>query len=311
MSPGTRLQNESTWTVVTFLLTSLIFIMVGLELPGVVQGLAHYSLGALLVEAAIISLTVVVVRLAWAIPTAYTFLSIGRWLRRSHEALPPFRQILFVGWAGVRGADSLVIALSLPLVTATGAPFPARDQILFITFGVIFATLVVQGSTLAPLARLLGLHSDGRDKDEEAHARLVATETALRALSDPKFKDVPYPEIVRYVQQRYRQRARRWAARESKQYQGRIHDPGHEHDVAAPSHEDGELDESRIIEYRRIRSMAIDAERRALEKLRDDSVIGDDVMRRIQRDLDLEVMLLSTRDPVAEPPSEVPSALTA
>jgi monovalent cation/hydrogen antiporter len=310
-NPGTRLQNEATWTVVTFLLTSLVFILVGLELPVVMRGLADYSLGALIREAAIISLCVVVVRLVWVTPTAYIFRALGRWLRHSNEELPPWRQILFIAWAGVRGADSLVIALSLPLVTATGAPFPARNQIVFITFAVIFATLVIQGSTLAPVARLLRLHGDGREKDEEAHARLVATETALRALADPKLENTPYPEVVRYIQQRYRQRARRWAARESRQYEGRAHDPAHEHLVAAPSHEAGELDESRIGEYRRIRARAIDAERRAVEALRDQSVIGDDVMRRIERDLDLEVMLLSSRDPVAEPPSEVPSAIAS
>jgi CPA1 family monovalent cation:H+ antiporter len=309
MKPGTRLQNEATWTVVTFLLTSLIFILVGLELPAVMRGLTDYSLGTLIREAAIISLSVVVVRLAWVMPTAYAFRAIGRWLRRSTEELPPWRQILFIAWAGVRGADSLVIALSLPLATASGRPFPARNQIMFITFAVIFATLVIQGSTLAPVARLLGLHGDGRERDEEAHARLVATETALRALADPRLQKTPYPEVVRYIQQRYRQRARRWAARESKQYEGRAHDPAHEHVIAAPSHEAGELDESRIREYRHIRSRAIDAERRAVEALRDQDVIGDDVMRRIQRDLDLEVMLLNSRDPVAEPPSEIVSAL--
>jgi hypothetical protein len=138
---------------------------------------------------------------------------------------------------------------------------------------------------------------------------LAAVEAALRALADPQFTKTLYPEVVRYVQQRYRQRARRWAARETEQFRGRAHDEDHEHFVAAPSHDAGELDEKRIVEYRRIRSQAIDAERRALVQLRDDATIGDDVMRDIQRDLDLETMLLDAREPVDEPPSEVPAVL--
>ena len=311
MRPATRLQNEATWTVVTFLLESLVFILIGLELPVIMEGLANYPLGTLVREAAIVTLCVVVVRMAWILPSTYIFRTLGRWLRGSDEPLPPFRWAVFVGWAGIRGADSLVIALSLPLVTAVGAPFPARNQIQLITFAVIFGTLVLQGSTLAPVASLLGLHGDGHEKDEEAHARLAAVEAALRALADPQFTKTPYPEVVRYVQQRYRQRARRWAAQETKQFKGRAHDEAHEHIVAAPSHDAGELDEKRIVEYRRIRSQAIDAERRALVKLRDDSVIGNDVMQGIQRDLDLETMLLDAREPVDEPPSEVPAALDA
>jgi CPA1 family monovalent cation:H+ antiporter len=309
MRPATRLQNDATWTVVNFLLESLVFILIGLELPVIMQGLANYPLGTLVRETAIVTLSVVGVRLLWILPSTYIFRGIGRWLRHSVEPFPPFRWILFIGWAGVRGADSLVIALSLPLATAAGAPFPARNQIQFITFAVIFATLVIQGSTLRPLASLLGLHDDGEGEDEEAHARLTAVEAALRALADPKLTKTSYPEVVRYVQQRYRQRARRWAAREQEQFKGRAHDPDHAHMVGAPSHEAGELDEKRIQEYRRVRSQAIEAERRAVVKMRDDNVIGDDVMRAIQRDLDLETMLLDAREPVDEPPGEVPAVL--
>jgi len=311
VSPETRFQNEGMWTVVTFLLESLVFILVGLELPYVTRALQHYSVATLVREAALVSLCVVLVRLAWVMPSTYIARSIGRWLRRRHDPLPPWQWVAFIGWAGVRGGDSLVIALAVPLVTASGMPFPARDQILFITFAVIFVTLVLQGPTLAPLIRALALRGDAHQDDEEAHARLVATEAALGALADPAVARSPYPEIVRYLEQRFRQRARRWAAREQRQMEGRSHDFLHGHAVVAPSHEAGVLDEERIVEYRRLRSQSIDAERRAVIALRDQSIIGDDVMRRIQRDLDLEAMLLDTREPVIDPPSEVPSSLDA
>ncbi len=309
VSPETRFQNEAMWTVVTFLLESLVFILVGLDLPYVTGALQHYSRLALVREAGLVSLCVVLVRLVWVILSAYVARVLGRWLRLSREPLPPWQWVTFIGWAGIRGGDALVIALAVPLATAAGTPFPARDQILFITFGVIFATLVLQGPTLAPLIRVLALRGDGHQDDEEAHARLVATEAALDRLANPAIARSPYPEVVRYLQQRYRQRARRWAARESRRLHGRSHDFLPDHSVAAPSHETGTLDERRIVEYRRLRSESIDAERRAVIALRDQSIIGDDVMARIQRDLDLEAMLLDTPEPVQEPPTEVLSSL--
>jgi CPA1 family monovalent cation:H+ antiporter len=310
VSPETRFQNEAMWRIVTFLLESLIFILVGLELPYITRALQHYSLAALVREAALVSLCVVLVRLAWVMPSAYIGRLVGRWFRLSHDPLPPWRWVAFIGWAGLRGGDSMVIALAIPLATASGAPFPARDQILFITFGVIFVTLVLQSPTLAPLVRALAIREDRQeDDDEEAHARLVALEAALGALADPAITSSPHPEIVRYLEQRYRQRARRWAARESRLLEGREHEFVQGHSVAAPSHEAGELDEERILEYRRLRSQSIDAERRAIIALRDQSIIGDRVLRRIQRDLDLEAMLLDTREPVVELPSEGPASL--
>ena len=181
-SPETRLQNQSMWAVVTYLLESLVFILVGLELPYVIRALGDYPLMSLFKEAALVCVCVVVVRMLWVVPSTFLGRMVGAWLRHRTLQLPPWRWIAFIGWTGVRGGDSLVIALALPLVTATGAPFPARAQIVFITFAVILLTLVVQGPTLAPLARWLGLPGDTDGDDEEAHARLSATEAGLRVL---------------------------------------------------------------------------------------------------------------------------------
>jgi CPA1 family monovalent cation:H+ antiporter len=304
-SPETRLQNQSMWSVVTFLLESLVFILVGLELPYVIRALGNESLLALIREAAIVCLCVIVVRVVWVIPSTYVGRIVGGWIRHAEVALPSVRWIFFVGWAGVRGGDSLVIALALPLTTAAGTPFPARAQIVFITFFVIFVTLVIQGPTLAPIARWLGLQSDNKSEEEEAHARLAAAEAGLRVLDAERFRDTQYQEVVRYLRQRHRQRARRWAAREQRRQAHPPNESQHETFVAAPSHEAGALDDRRAVEYRRVRAEMIDAERRALLDLRDRDVIGDDVMRRIQRDLDLELVLLDTREPVVEPTSEI------
>jgi CPA1 family monovalent cation:H+ antiporter len=242
------------------------------------------------------------------IPSTYVGRGIGAWLRRDRATYPPWRWILFIGWSGVRGGDSLVIALAIPLTTAAGMPFPARGQIVFITFCVILVTLVIQGPTISPLARWLGLRADERGENEEAHARLSATEAGLEVLASAQFADSSYPEIARYLRQRHRQRARRWASREARQQAHLPNGEAHDHFVAAPSHEAGALDDRRAVEYRRIRSAMIRAERQALLGLRDRDVIGDDVMRRVMRDLDLETILLESRDPVIEPASEMPWA---
>jgi monovalent cation/hydrogen antiporter len=306
-----RVQTSGMWTVVTFMLESLVFILVGLELPYVARALDRLPLSTLLGEAAVVSLCVVLVRIAWVMPSTYVFRGFFRWLRHSEEPMPSWRTVLFIAWAGLRGGDSLVLALSLPLQTASGARFPAREQIIFITFCVIFITLVVQGPTLAPFARRLGIGADEEEVAEDAHARLAAAEAGLRTLEDPAIASSQYPEVVRYLRQRHRQRARRWAAREAEPHEGESEDVEHEHFTIAPSHEAAAIDERRADEYRRVRSAMLAAEQEAVLDLRDRGVIGDDVMRRIQRDLDFETMLLETSEPVIETVSEVPSAIDA
>ncbi len=152
----------------------------------------------------------------------------------------------------------------------------------------IFITLVIQGPTLAPIARWLGIRADEEDVAEEAHARLAAAEAGLRTLDSPAIASSKYPEVVRYLRQRHRQRARRWAAREAEPHEGESGEVAHEHFTVAPSHEAAVIDERRAEEYRRVRSAMLDAEEEAILALRDRGVIADDVMRRIQRDLDLE-----------------------
>jgi CPA1 family monovalent cation:H+ antiporter len=180
---------------------------------------------------------------------------------------------------------------------------------IFISFCVIFITLVVQGPTLAPLGRLLKLHTSEGEAAEDAHARLAAAEAGLRVLADPSLADTRYPEVVRYLRTRHRQRARRWAAKENERHEDEPEGVEHEHFTIAPSHESAVIDERRADEYRRIRSAMLDVEGNALLDLRDHDVIGDDVMRRIQRDLDLETMLLDTGEPVIDTVSEVPAAI--
>jgi len=289
VGPRARLWLGATWGVVRFNMVSLTFLLVGLELPRVIRGVDRAPIMFLLRTSIVIALCLVVVRAVYVLPAAYFVRDIGRRMRGEAPMRPPVRAVAFVAWAGLRGIHSLVLALSVPLATSAGQPFPARDQIIFITFAVIFLALVVQAPTLAPLARGFGLTRATEDAKEEAHARLVAAEAALRLLGEPSVTRGYETGVLRTLEEQERQRARRWAGREAEL--SVEHEGVPAHGVVAPTRDEradiGHRDET----SRRLRSAMLAAEHRALLALRDRDGIGDDVMRRIQRDLDLEAVL--------------------
>jgi Na+/H+ antiporter len=296
---ATRVQAESMWLMVQFILESLIFILVGLELPSVIRALRTHSLQVLLGYALLITLAVIVVRVLYTFAAA----AVLRWIRARRKGqpfAPTWRQAAFLGWAGLRGGDSLVIALALPVTTAAGHSFPARELIIFLTFAVIFATLVVQGFTLAPLLRRWKLTESGEADTEEAHARRVMAEAGLRRLDAETKRYAVDPETVRYLQEWYRRRLRRWSARDRERHGAK------DDDHARLTGSDGGQAERASEGYRRLRMAMIEDERKAVVGLRDQGVIGDDVMRQVQRDLDLETMLLeSAEDDAPRSPYEL------
>ena len=160
------------WRVISFLLEGLIFLLVGLRLPLAFADLGGHTLLELVLYATLVSAAAVAVRVVWPFPSSWA----ARWLRRRRERhlspRPPWPWIIFTGLAGIRGGDSLVIALALPLATATGAPFPGRPMVIFLTFVVIVVTLLVLGPLLPLIARRLGLDREAAAApDEEAHGR--------------------------------------------------------------------------------------------------------------------------------------------
>jgi CPA1 family monovalent cation:H+ antiporter len=282
LSPATRIQADATWSLVSFILEGLAFILVGLDLPHLVLETGRYALGRWLGFSALITLVVILVRMAWLWPA-------GAYARRAlpdrHQCFHSPRQIALVAWAGIRGAESVATALAIPHATASGAAFPERGLIIFATFGVVFATLVLQGFTLKPLVRLLGLDGDTEPAREEAHARQVLAMAGLSRLEELEGVDGGPPETVDDLRRRHHHRARRWAAREQ-QLGGEPIIPPHAGDV-----DDG-FSEMPSLDHRRLRVAMIEAERQAAVRLSEDGVIGAIVLRRIERDLDLEAMLL-------------------
>jgi monovalent cation/hydrogen antiporter len=200
----------------------------------------------------------------------------------------------------MRGGDSLVLALAVPVAAASGEPFPARGLIIFMTFAVILATLVLQGLTLAPLIRWWGLTEGGQRDTEEAHARRVVAEAGLRRLQAEGRRDGVDRAVARYLEASYRRAVQRWSARDRERHG--VVDEEH----ARLAGVDGGNAERLAVAYRALRAAMIEDEREALVRLRDEGVIGDDVLRRVQRDLDLETVLLeSSADDAPQSPYEV------
>jgi monovalent cation/hydrogen antiporter len=256
-----RLQGLAVWEIVQYMLNALLFVLVGLQLPVVLDALEETPAGRLLGYAALVSLTVIALRFAWVFAVLHAPKKIaGR--------MSNWRGAVFLSWAGMRGAVSLAAALALPLETDTGAPFPGRDLILFLTFAVILVTLVGQGLTLPFVIRVLGLEDDGIEDREDAKARIKAAEAALARLEQLVDQDWVRDDTAERVRGLYRFRSDRFRARL---------DDG----------DDGAIEE-RSQDFQRLRRELLDAERQALVDLRRSGAISNDVWIRVGRDLDLE-----------------------
>ena len=266
VSSGTRLQGFATWELITFLLNGLIFILIGLQLGNVVDSLDAYSVGQLVVYAALVSLTVILVRILWVFPATYLPRRLSRRLRE-RDPSPSWRNVSVVAWTGMRGVISLAAALALPFQMASGVQFPGRDLIIFLTFCVILATLVVQGLSLPLLIRALGLEDDHIGDKEEIHGRIGVADAALDRLEELKAEDWVREDTAERIQGLYNYRRNRFTSRI-----------------------DGDPDgiEERSADFQRLMVELLVAQRQRLIRMRDDGSIGDEVMHRIERDLDLE-----------------------
>src|SRR5207244_864393 len=158
----TRLRGGPVWEMVEFLLTGFVFILIGLQLPEVLRALSGnaISIRQLVWYALVISLAVILIRILWVFPSTYLQRLLFKVIREK-DPYPSWRHVTIVAWTGMRGVVSLAAALALPLMIQDGSPFPGRDLILFLTFIVILATLVVHGLSLPPLIRWLGIKVDG------------------------------------------------------------------------------------------------------------------------------------------------------
>jgi monovalent cation/hydrogen antiporter len=267
MSSDTRVLGSGVWQMVVFTLTGVVFILIGLQLPTILDTLsASRSFGELASWAVVVAVTVIVVRLVWVFPGTYLPRLLSARIRE-HEPEPAPRNVLIVGWAGMRGVVSLAAALAVPLYVTGGARFPERDLVIFLTFSVIVATLVGQGLTMPFLIRWLGVGDDGSEAHEELHAREAAALAALSRLDELANEWPGHLELIDHLRERQQ------------------HATEHlEHD-----HESGEVPkDEEAIEHAIIQRAVIDAQRLAVIDLRDRGVISDEAVRVVERSLDLE-----------------------
>lgn len=181
----TRMRSKSVWDTLIFILNGFIFLLIGQQLPAVLRELEKYSIALLLLYGLIISIVVIIVRIMWVFATAYSQNII--WNKRKpadfkdilDERVNTWRNVLIVAWTGTRGIVSLATALALPLTLVGGRPFPQRSLILFLTFVVIFVTLVVQGLSIPLLIRILGVRPASRPYKEEQELQLFLAQSII------------------------------------------------------------------------------------------------------------------------------------
>jgi CPA1 family monovalent cation:H+ antiporter len=263
----TRLQGEGFWAIFNFLANALLFGLVGLQLHSILDALSGHSTRQLVAYAVAVAAVVIVTRIVWVFPLTYVPRVLFTRIR-ARDPYPPWQYPAFIAWTGMRGAVTLAAALSIPLTTNAGDGFPERDLIVFLAFCVVLATLVFQGLSLPLVIRVLGLEDDGLDAKEEAKARIYAANAAIARLEELLDEGSVREDTAERLRGGYEFRKNRFRAR---------FDDG----------DDGAIEE-RSVQYQRARRELLEAERSAIVALRNEGRIADEVMHRLQRDLDLE-----------------------
>ncbi len=257
----TRLSGNAFWEILVFLVNALLFALIGIQLHGILNRLSGRSTVSLIGDAALVSAVVILTRVIWVPIMTYVPRLLFRRVRE-RDPYPPWQYPVVISWAGIRGAVSLAAALALPINV------PGRDLIVFLTFAVILATLVGQGLTLPALIRALHIPEDDGADREDAKARIKAAEAALARLDQLAAEDWVRDDTAERLRGSYRFRQTRFRARLDGQ--------------------DDDGVEERSQQFQRLRRELLAAERDAVLRLRNEGVITEDVMQRVQRDLDLE-----------------------
>jgi CPA1 family monovalent cation:H+ antiporter len=273
-SSSTRLEGGPFWEMIEFLLNGFVFILIGFKLPDALRGLKGFSLEQLIGYALGMSAAVILIRILWVFPATYLPRLFFRSVR-ARDPYPRWQHVMIVAWTGMRGVVSLAAALSLPFSTDSGAAFPGRNLILFLTFVVILATLVVQGLSLPFLIRWLGIEDDFAEAKEELEARLKANRAAMERLEQLAHDDPSRADALDRI---------------LGEYQARVHHLENSRGAelkARPS--------LFSTEYEKLSSEALEIERETILHLRNENIINDEVLRRIQHDIDLaEARLMRT-----------------
>ena len=264
-TPERRLQSAAVWDTLTFLLNGLVFILIGLQLPGVVAGVTPDLRWPLLGYGVLISVAVIAARMLWVYPSAAVLRRLGGAASGSHLSAG---EVTVIGWGGMRGVLSLAAALALPLALPSGAAFPQRNPILLLTFVVILISVLVQGLSLRPLIGWLGLQADDAAEREEMELRVLLASQTIEYLKSEAAAGQAPAEVLGRMQHRYAQRLERLQRR-----------------AAAPQEA---LAEVALTPFQKLQEIIIHYERGVLDQMRRDMGTSEETLRKLENELDLE-----------------------
>jgi monovalent cation/hydrogen antiporter len=276
ISSATRLQGIFFWDLVIYLIEGLLFLLTGSQMRMLYERSKAFPLDDILIATGLVTAIVIVARFGWVYPTIYLPRLLSPSLRR-RDPSPPWQNVFILSFAGVRGAVSLAAALALPFVLASGETFPYRDLILFVTFGVIFVTLVGLGLSLPSVVRWLGVSQTARDErlaehEAEIAGRREALDAALKSLDAIVENRELSGEVVKLLRARHEIRS-----------------------IQLPLSLDPDKCDVPLAGADLTREL-IAAERKLIHALLRDGRITDEARRRIERDLDLEEASLANRE---------------
>jgi monovalent cation/hydrogen antiporter len=268
-SSRTRLQVVSTWDIFIFLLNGFIFLVIGLQLPSIVKAMPNISYTLIFYYGAILSLMTILIRFAWVFFMSYFSYYIKKKFNSS-TAKPSVKNLIIISWTGLRGVVSLAAAMALPLTISNGNYFPDRGLIVFLTCFVIFATLVLQGLALPYLIKFLSFKTDGLHEEELLHARLMSSGVALKYLDEISLHQPASKDMISWLKEKYKNKIKE------------IKSHYHAEDKNLSSNE------YRPDQLLKIQKGVISAERGLIIQMRYDGDIGDETLRILERELDLE-----------------------
>lgn len=278
----TRMQMNSFWETIIFLLNGFVFVLIGLQLPAIVNDIGDHTLGEMIGYGLLISAVVVMVRLVWIFPTVY----LANWWERkrgkAETGTKSNAHLMILGWSGMRGVISLATALALPLMMENGQEFPQRNVILFITFVVILVTLVFQGLTLPHLIRWLNAaESPERAMAEERRLRLVLANSALNFVNETLAPKMP-SQAIGGVKERLE--------RQVNYLKGILH-TGQNDTAGMNVMAQDEL----FHNYLQSEKAVIDHQRELMIQMHKKGAFDEEVLRRIEQDLDSRSLTLAGR----------------
>jgi len=267
---NTRIQAYSVWETIVFLLNGLVFILIGLQLPGIIDELGETSMGSAIFYALVISVVTIIIRIIWVFPGAYIPRMLSKRIRTS-ERRPPPSTVFLVAWSGMRGVVSLASALAVPLTLSSGEAFPHRNLILFITFVVILVTLVLQGLSLPVIIRLLKIKDDSEENDQqqEMAIRLRLATAALDHMQTEYSHELGSVDAYNRLKERYE----RMISIANKKL-------SHDENITAKA--------AFLPKYRQMLIELVTIRRKELQKLRNEKIYSDELIRNKEWELDLE-----------------------